>query len=801
MRKGSQKAKHGDPHDILDPGKGMRYRDTPLVLATSRRDHCTSVMQKHNVGSQQEGDSANMEERPPAHIRISCVLMFLLGLTITGILPSLSYAAEQPKRPRIGLVLGGGGAKGAAHIGVLKLLEELKVPIDFIGGTSMGALVASMYASGMSPDEIEQIVTSLDWDDLFSDSPPRSEIDFIRKREDFTILSGIELGIKNGGLRGRPAVIAGQKIGLLFETILMPVSDITDFDRLPTPYRAVASDLETGDTVVLKSGRLADAARASMSVPGVFPPVEVNGRYLADGGIVRNLPVDVVRSMGADIIIAVDVGQNLPSREQLGSPMSIMNQMVDIMIKENVKAQIDQLEKNDVFIRPDLGDISSGDFKRGKEAIERGLKAAREKEAELRRLSGSEQEYAPYRNKHQRVQPKTVRIGTVTVEGLSRVSPDTVRSKLKIDSDQEISVEKLKHDIGIVYGMGDFERVALEAKRRDDVYDMKIQTQEKSWGPNYFRWGLNFTSSSRGDSTYNILADYTMRWLNRLGAEWKNEVQFGSHKRYLSEFYQPLESSRTFFVAPRVVWDQRYIDIYQNNDIIAEEQFRKAAADADFGVTLGTYGEIRLGYETGRVKQDLYKGTLIIPGQEFDLGAFTGRVFIDQLDNVNFPHSGYFGRIEYYGSMPGLGADDRYQKIDVRFLKAFTYRAYTVLASAEFGSYINSTIPFYDQFSLGGFLHLSGYQQNQLIGQQLGLGRLIAYWRASQSLLGSFYMGASLEAGNVWHTGQSASFNDLRLAGSVFIGYDTVLGPLYLAVGDDSGGATTVYFSLGREFY
>ena len=742
-----------------------------------------------------------MEKWASARLRILCALMLLLGMAVTVILPGSSHAAEQAKRPRIGLVLGGGGAKGAAHIGVLKVLEELKVPIDYIGGTSMGALVASMYASGMSPEEIERTVTALDWDDLFTDSPPRSEIDFWRKRDDYTILSALELGVKNGSLRTPLSVIAGQKTGLLFETILMPVSNITDFDKLPTPYRAVASDLETGDTVVLKSGRLADAARASMSVPGVFPPVEVNGRFLSDGGIVRNLPVDVVRDMGADIIIAVDVGQNLPSREKLVSPMAIANQMVDIMIKENVKTQIDELEKNDIFIHPDLGTISSGDFKRGKEAIERGLQATRLKEGELRRLSVSEQEYAPYRAKHQHRPPESVRVGTVTVEGLSRVSPETVQSKLETKPGQEISLEQLKRHIGIVYGMGDFERVALEAKRRDDVYDMKIRAQEKSWGPNYFRWGLNFSSSFQGDSTYNILGDYTMRWINRMGAEWKNQVQFGSHRRLLSEFYQPLESSRTLFVAPRVAWDQRYIDLFQDNNIIAEYRIRKATAGADFGIHPWTYGEIRLGYEGGTARQTLFKGTLPISPAEVDLGALRGLVIVDQLDNANFPHSGYFGHISYYDSMPGLGADDWYQKIDVAFLKAFTYQSYTVLASGRFGSHINGRIPFYDEFTLGGFMRLSGYQQDQLLGQQVGLGRLIAYWRASRSLLGSFYLGGSLEAGNVWQTGQSAAFNDLLIGGNVFIGYDTVMGPLYIGVGTAEGGNTSLFFYLGRELY
>jgi NTE family protein len=742
-----------------------------------------------------------VEKGAPARISILCILMLFMGIAVAVMLPGLSQAAEQTKRPKIGLVLGGGGAKGAAHIGVLKLLEEMKIPIDYIGGTSMGALVASMYAAGMSPEEIEQIVTTLDWDDLFTDSPPRSEIDWWRKRDDFTILSVFEFGVKNSGLRLPRGVIAGQKIGLLFETLLMPVSNISDFDKLPTPYRAVASDLESGSAVVLKSGRLADAARASMSVPGVFPPVEVNGHFLCDGGITRNLPVDVVREMGADIIIAVDVGQNLPSREQLNSPMAIASQMIDIMIKENVQTQIDQLKKNDVFIRPNLGTISSGDFKRGKEAIERGLQAAQQKESELRRLSVTEQEYAPYRKRHQRTPPTSVQVGTVAVEGLSRVSPETVQSKLEIRPGQEMSIEELKRHIGTVYGMEDFELVALKAKRRDDVYDMLIQAHEKSWGPNYFRWGLSFQSSTRGDSTYNILADYTMRWINRLGAEWKNEIQVGSHKYLFSEFYQPLESSRTLFVTPRVGWDQQYVDLYQGNQVTSEFRFNRTLAGADFGIQTGPYGEVRLGYEGGHATQSLYRGTVSpFTQQDVSIGDFRVQVLADQFDNVNFPHSGYGGKIQYYDHMPGLGDDNRYRKINVQAVKPFTYEAYTVLANVQFGSYINSTIPFYDEFSLGGFLHLSGYNQDQLRGQQVALGTLMAYWRASQSLLGSFYTGFSLEAGNVWQTGQSIAFNDMLKAGSVFIGYDTPLGPLYLAVGTGERGHTTVYFYLGKVF-
>src|SRR4030042_908520 len=242
---------------------------------------------------------------------------------------SFVSAQEQQTRPKIGLALGGGGAKGTAHVGVLKVLEELKIPIDCIAGTSMGALVGSLYASGMSAAKIEEVLTTVDWDDLFNNDPPRKDIEFRRKQEDLSYLSKISVGIKDGKVALPKALTSGQKIGVFFQALMLPVAGITDFDKLPIPYRAVAADLETGEMVAIGTGNLADAARASMSVSGVFPPVEVNGRYLTDGGIVRNLPVEVVRKMCSDIVIAVDVGKPLPQRDELTNPIAIMNQIID----------------------------------------------------------------------------------------------------------------------------------------------------------------------------------------------------------------------------------------------------------------------------------------------------------------------------------------------------------------------------------------------------------------------------------------------------------------------------------------
>jgi NTE family protein len=487
-----------------------------------------------------------------------------------------------------------------------------------------------------------------------------------------------------------------------------------------------------------------------------------------------------------------------------------MNQMIGIMINQNVQEQIDSLGDKDVFIRPELGTIESGDFKRGKEAAERGEQAARKKENELRRYSLTEEEYAVFLAKHQKKEDlkkedlkkevSTIKVGSVTVEGLSRVSPEAVASKLKIKTGDTLDAKTLRDNVGLIYGMGDFERVDLKVKPHGDAYDIILRPTEKSWGPNYLRVGVNLESDFNGDSDFNILADYTMRWLNRLGAEWKTEVQIGSTKKIYSEFYQPLVASRSLFIAPHIEWKQKLFDVYQGDDIIAEYRVRNLEGGIDFGVQPWTYGEVRIGYLGGITKPKIRTGTLDLPEDKITRGALRGQLLIDQVDNVNFPRKGYAGYITFYSSMDELGADDNYNKMEVSLLKAFTYKKYTMLGSLKYGTYIGKALPFYDEFYLGGFLSLSGLHQDQLRGQQFGLGRMIFYWNASNSLLGNFYLGGSLETGNAWTRGEHIDLNDLRLAGSVFIGYDMPLGPFYLGYGHADEGHDAVYLYLGRTF-
>jgi NTE family protein len=740
---------------------------------------------------------AGLKKITPIIMSVFAVLFLFCILS-----PDLSFA-EEKTRPKIGLVLGGGGAKGAAHIGVLKVLEEQKIPVDYIAGTSMGAIVGALYASGLTADELEKVIIAIDWKDVFSGDPDRRDIDWRRKREDYELYTKLSVGIKDGKVVTAKGLIKDQKVNVLFETLMLHTSDIDNFDNLPIPYRAIAADLETGEMVVLKGGRLADAARASMSVPGAFPPIELNGRLLIDGGIVRNVPVDIVREMGADIIICVDVDKPMATRKELGGSFSILNQMIDIMMKKNVKDQVKTLGPQDVYMNPELGELGSGDFDKAAEISRLGEKAAREKIGSLKRYSVSDSEYTAFAARHHRERVKEVKIAAVKIEteGGSKISPDYVASRLTVKSGDTIDVEQMKEQAGRVYGTGDFERVDLHVKRQQDGYDLVVKAKEKAWGPNYLRAGISLESDFKGSSSYNILVDYTRRWINSLGAEWKTQVDLGSPSGIYSEFYQPLSVNRFFFISPRVQWKQDPVDVYDGHDRVAEYRITRYEGGIDVGIQPWMYGEARVGLQFGHFRADSISGDIDFPRDDATRGAIVAVARLDQLDNVNFPNNGYLAQFKSITSLDALGSDDEYNKIQGSILGAFTFRKQTILASLAGGTYIGNDLPFYDTFTLGGIFNLSGLNSGQIRGQTMAFGRLITYHKVGSSFIGDLYFGASLESGNVWRENEKDfDLSSLRLAGSVFVGYDTIFGPLYLAVGHADGGYNAGYFYLGRPF-
>ncbi len=405
--------------------------------------------------------------------------------------PTPPVADNPPlNRPKIALVLSGGGARGAAHIGVIKVLEELRIPVDIVTGTSIGALVGAAYASGTPIRDLEELVRKTNWNDVFTDSSPREDRSFLRKEEDQARLLKLEMGIKDYSVRLPPGAITGQKLDQLFSSITRFAPGTVDFDRLPIPFRAVTTDAETGKMFVLKQGRLADAMRASMSVPGAVAPLEINDRIFLDGGLTRNLPVDIARDMGADIVIAVNIGSGLLKRQELLSVLGVSLQMINILTEQNVRASIESLKSTDILITPALDEVSATDFSRSTEAMRIGEAAARALGDKLALLSLSEDAYFHYQGAIRTARGRPViegeTIDLVEVVGLERANTSEVKRTLDIKPGEPVDFKKLDAGISRIFGTGYFERVNYSLLDDNNLQVLRINAREKQWGAKLF---------------------------------------------------------------------------------------------------------------------------------------------------------------------------------------------------------------------------------------------------------------------------------------------------------------------------
>ena len=573
-------------------------------------------------------------------------------------------AADAGKRPKICLVLSGGGARGAAHVGVLKVLEEYRVPIHCIAGTSMGALVGAGYATGTSVPEMEKITAAISTELLFKEDPPRAERSMRRKSDDYRPYFGPELGIGGQGV----ALPKGVVTGVQLETVLRELSKAKgyhQFDKLPIPFRAVATDLVTGRAVVFSDGELAEVMRASMSVPGAVAPAEFGGMMLVDGMLTSNLPVETARAMGADIVIAVNVGTPLLKREQITSILGVTGQMLSILTEQNVQASLASLKPSDILISPELGDYSTGDFDSLGKIVPLGEVAARKMAERLAQLSIPAAEYAALRERQLvALAPDTRTVDEIRFRGLQRVNPQAAQKVMQTQAGKPLDQKVLDADMRRLYGTGDFEHVAYRFMDTPGTQVLEVVPVEKSWGPDYLRFGLGLSSDFKGDAFFNLLASYRKTWLNSLGAEWRTDFQVGRTTQLVTEWYQPLNAAGTFFVAPHLGIQQSAADLYQGRDRIASYSFASALAGVDVGVQLGQYGVIRLGIVGGVQEPKLDTGPASLsPGaSRISKGAFTAGVVLDQLDSVHFPRSGWSARANVYNSNSSLGADDEYTK-------------------------------------------------------------------------------------------------------------------------------------------
>lgn len=738
---------------------------------------------------------------------LGCIALLTAAELHAQVKDSPVTAAGSAKRPKICLVLSGGGARGAAHVGVLKVLEELRVPVHCIAGTSMGALVGGAYATGTTLPEMDGILNEITTELLFKENPPREELSMRRKSDDYRLFFGPEIGV-GSNVRGAVGLPKGVVTGVQLETVLRRLAKTPgyfQFDKLPIPYRAVATDLVTGKAVIFKEGELANVMRASMSVPGAVAPAEFGNMMLVDGMLTSNLPVETARAMGADVIIAVNVGTPLLKREELNSILGVSGQMLSILTEQNVQTSLAALKPADILISPELGDFSTGDFDNLPKIAPLGEAAARKVADRLAQLSIPEKEYVALRQRQQVEIVADVRpVDEIRFENLQRVNPKTVQAVMDTKSGQPIDQQKLDSDMRRIYGTGDFEHVNYRFLEEPGRRVMAVDAVEKTWGPDYLRFGMGLTTDFTGDAYFNLLARYRRTWLNSLGAEWRTDLQVGRTTNLLSEFYQPLNAEGDFFIAPNVMIERRSATLYSGEDRLARYDMTTSQIGLDAGVNFHQYGTLRLGLIRGTLEPKLDTGPQFLsPGPDrIDTGAYRARLFFDRLDSVAFPKKGWNAGLNIYDSNPGLGADTKYGKWDLDGTSAHTFGNHTFNFALKAGGRIGSDpLPNYDQFQWGGFLQQSGYKTGQLYGENLTFGRIMYYHRIMRgSLLDGAYSGFSLEAGRVGKPLVPGSPEGLLKSASIFVAADSPLGPVYLGYGLAADGNDSFYFYLGRQF-
>lgn len=743
----------------------------------------------------------------PVAAALALVAALVTGYTQAANEPKQeANAADGPKRPKICLVLSGGGARGAAHVGVIKVLEELRIPVHCIAGTSMGALVGAAYSSGMTVAEMHETNAVITKELLFREQPPRSELSMRRKQDDYNIFVGPELGFNNGRMQLPKGIVTGVQL----ETVLRKLSRLKgyhNFDNLPIPYRAVATDLVTGEAVIFREGELANVMRASMSVPGAVAPAEYNGKMLVDGMLTQNLPVETARAMGADVIIAVNVGTPLLKREQLTGIIGVTSQMLSILTEQNVQNSIKAMKPGDILITPDLGDFSTGDFDNLVKIEPKGEEAARKLADKLAHYSLPAAEYAALRQRQMvAVAPETRKIDEVRFENLKRVHPDAPKSVMNTAQGKELDQEKLDRDMVRIQGTGDFEHVSYRLVDEQSRQILAVDAVEKTWGPNYLRFGIGLSSDFRGDAFFNVLGSYRRTWLNSLGAEWRTDLQIGRTNMITSEFYQPLTPTAALFVAPRVNYTRRAANLFSGEDRIAIYDLTSYYGGVDLGSQLKQLGEFRIGALRGTARPKLDTGPLVLSpavNPVIAQGAFTSQLQLDQLDSVHFPRSGWRAAAHVYDSSTHLSADDPYTKWDIDGNAVFSFGNHTFNFYGKAGGKTGSNpLPRYDMFSWGGFLQGSGLNTGQLYGQKLSYGRAMYYHRIlrGSALFEGAYVGVSLEGTKMGDPVVVTNTDGLIKSGSVFVAVDTPLGPAYLAYGRTRDTQSTLYFYLGRPF-
>src|SRR5271155_5607237 len=665
-----------------------------------------------------------MNMRSSPHTCRSCAkrlgFLFLLALSSTLAAaqdphPIQQTGATQPvARPRIGLALSGGGALGLSEIGVLQWMEQNHIPVDRVAGTSMGSIIAAMYATGMSPDEIQKFAEDVDWDDVLLPEPTYRQLSYRRKQDRRNYQIQAALGLKHG-LNGPNGLSPGHGVGLLLDRIAFPVSGIASFDDLPIPFRCVATDMLSGDRVVLRDGSLATAVRASMAIPGVFTPVEINGRVLADGGMVENIPVETVHEMDADTVIAIDLRTPLGDPQQLETLTGVLSRALDVMLLQNERRS---LALADAVVTVDTGSFSIDDYDRLHDLIQLGYKSAANQAAILLpyaiKNDAEWQQYLAARSARRRPQPKAVQ--SVEVAGGDSYQDRRFERSLKSVTSGPLDLPKLETQLTRIAGEGQFDRLGYEGFTQDGVPALRVTAHEKTYGPPFVDLAVNVDGSGVAAFDFAAGARITFMDVEHHGGEWRNDLLLGSSNLAASEFYQPLGDTH-LFIAPYAFVSKLPYNEFTGETRVAVFGDERAGGGFDLGFNTGQRSELRLGYEIFEGKFAPLIGSAGLASVTGSTGEFRARYVWDGHDSPEVPGRGTRIVASLSRVLQSPGLVHPIEQLDVQTSTFIPTGPKTSLFFvADGGTTFRGTAGPFQVFTLGGAFHLGAYIPQEFVG-------------------------------------------------------------------------------------
>ncbi len=737
----------------------------------------------------------------PLFRSIAALVLMAGGLLGSAQADERAGATPDAGRPKVALVLSGGGALGISHVGVIQELEARGIRPDMVVGTSMGAVIGGLYAAGLDGAELEKVVTSVDWPGIFNPSADRNDLTYRQKQQQADFPGTASLGVSDTGVILPTGAISDQVLIQELRRFTPALARLDSFDDLAIPFRAVATDIATGEAVVLSSGDLPMAMRASLSLPGIFPAVRIDGRLLVDGGLAANIPISVAREMGADIVIAVWTPNDLLPEEKIASVLDVVAQTVSLLILANERAELSTLTERDILIKTDTGTIGAAAFTKGTELIAAGRAAFLEHESQLAsRLPASPPVML--------AAPKDTRppvINFLRIENGSRLNQSLIEAKLASLLGQPADPAIITPALDAVYALGPFERVDYLLEVQDGQTGLVVRAEDAVPDAGRVRLGLSIANDFNTESDAAISIDYRSAALDAYGSEIQAQATLGDFNAVSLEYFRLLEPTQRWFASARAEIENRPINVFSTRGFkTASYDIAVGRVGFDAGYQFGNVGEVRIGTEFGTGRAKLNTGSATLSEIDIEIGRIIASAGFDTLDDPFFPRTGYRASTRWTNGLTGLGDNANYQTLSLDWLGAFSRERDTLIAAIAGGDSIQGRPPVESLFRVGGLFNLSGYRQQELSGDSFFTTQLV-YRRqlggSADRIFGvPLYAGGSLEGGDVWTAGDSIDPFDVRVGGSVFVGANTALGPVYLAFGRSEGGRQSAYLLIGRPF-